>query len=141
MGDRSTPHRDLASWIRAQAGKLTYLHGQDTVALISHCVMDLYLSTRFPKLHLLERYTGSVKTERDFGTKLIPSGAVPFNLYTHRLFGDKIHLKPMIKGSMRDSVLKSAEKKNWTKLGQDAILAEITKLTEIPADQLVNVRL
>lgn len=140
VGSAGLPHKDIVAWLRGKAGKLHYIQSQDQVALITHCVIDLYIHLSLPKVQLLERYTGQVKQPSTFGSKLGVGNHVPFNMYTHRAFGDKIHIKPLVQGIKKTNLLTVAEKNKWTRLSQDLILNDLVKHTGLPATSFSSVK-
>ena len=83
------------------------------VLLISHIPLDFDLYTRFAEFTLLESYTGNLKSVRQFGKKVFNNENIPFNKYTHLLFGDKWYLKSPLSRKDKQNILAQAEKEQW----------------------------
>ena len=83
------------------------------VLLISHIPLDFDLYTRFAEFTLLESYTGSLKSVKQFGKKVFNNENIPFNKYTHLLFGDKWYLKSPLSRKDKQNILAQAEKEHW----------------------------
>lgn len=141
VGGGTFPHRDLVQWLRETSTELSYVYNSDPAAIITHCPIDLHIHRMISNLSLLERYTGRIQGPSQFGHKLNKDGFVPFNLYTHRVFGDSVHLKPMVSGKDKKALLKVAEEKSWWQKGQQDILKDIVAETGIPATELIAIRL
>lgn len=131
VGQGSYPHRDLVRWLRAHSAQLQYIYDQDPVALITHCPIDLHIRRYLKQLFLLERYTGHILQPAAFGKKLPASEDVPFNIYTHQLFGDQVHLASRIKGKLKSQLLQVAKDRTWRQRSELEILADIRRLTQL----------
>lgn len=82
--------------------------------LISHIAMDYYIfNTHLRDIKLLECYTGNVRTVKDLGTKLFKDSNIPFNQYTHSLFGDSTRLRPMVTRKKREEFTEIAKRYKW----------------------------
>lgn len=125
---RTLPAHALVSWLhRAVTEKTigTYRIG-DPVALMTHCAVDLHMYRRLSKVTLWEYFTSVIKTPDRFGTKLmVPKGVdVPFTVLTHRLFGDRVHIKPEISGRLKTKLLESALDGRWMRYTDSQIFRE-----------------
>ena len=98
------------------------------VLLISHIPLDFDLYTRFTEFTLLESYTGNLKNVKQFGKKVFNNEIVPFNKYTHLLFGDKWYLKSPLSLKDKRNVLSCAEREHWSILSDRDILAKLVNL-------------
>lgn len=133
VGRGSFPHRELSRWLQQSAPQLTYTSGE-AVALITHCPMDLHIHRYVPGLIVFERYTGELLGTKDFGKKIDSTGTVPFNMYTHQVFGDKVHLKPLITPKQKRELLAIAEKRKWHHRSQQDIFNDIKTLTGLKSE-------
>lgn len=140
VGSEQLPHRQLLRWLAASGARFEYIPGQDPVMLISHCPIDLHIASRLPTVRLMESYQGVIKHPTAFGSKLDVGDDVPFNPYTHRVFGDKVHLAPMVKGADKKALLAKAHERQWQRLPTSEILTDITKTVDIPASELIRVK-
>lgn len=114
-----------------------YIIGQP-VMIITHCPVDLHLTFRLPRLELLERYTGEIKTLKEFGTKISSDPNVPFCLATHRAFGDKIHIEPMAKRGDKTKLLEQAAKNRWQTRTADYIARDISRTLTVTTEFLTR---
>ena len=81
--------------------------------LISHIAIDYYLFNLIRDIKLLESYTGNIKQQRDLGYKLFKEESIPFNQYTHSLFGDSTRVKPLASKKKRDELVELAKRTKW----------------------------
>ncbi|CAM6031537.1 unnamed protein product, partial [Sphagnum compactum] len=108
-GGGTFPHKTLAESIRVVYGGRR-IKGSIGTVMISHCPIDLHLVKTIPAVMLLERYTGRLLTPQEFGHKLVHTVTIPFNTTTHRLFGDDVHLEPLVKGRQKTKLIELATK-------------------------------
>ena len=145
VGGSSLPHIDLSSAINKDF-KVVSVYGNtyrtgDPICLITHFPIDLYLHRRVNNVHLLESYTGAVKTLSQFGTKINGNADVPFNPATHVLFGDDYHIAPLVKGKEKKMLLELATEKQWLQKPITIIVEDIKAKTSLTAEQLLAMRL
>lgn len=121
------PHIELAAILKDQ--HIFQHHLPRHILMLSHCVMDLHLSTHMSKsISLIESYTGLIKHLPEFGSKLVKDILIPFNNVTHRLFGDPIHLKPLISGRKKTELLGLASTHRWYLKTKYEILQDVRKV-------------
>lgn len=110
----------------------------EPITLISSFVVDLLSANRFPKVVLLESFTGKLKKREEWYTKInVYRGKkandikVPFNKFTIQVFGDK---SGALKGShisIRNAVREMAEKDHWSPVtSNDKIRYSISKIKD-----------
>lgn len=91
-----------------------------SIALITHCPIDLLSKYSFNEIALLESHTGTLKRHTAWNTKLSNGKEltrIPFNKMTLQVFGDGIMFSPMpIK--IRRFIVELAEKSKWTTITQ-----------------------
>ena len=104
--------------------------------MISHMPVDYHVMRRVGEFSLLESYTGALKRPSDLSTKLFNNPWVPFNKYTHVLFGDKYLLKPLAVPKVRKELKKNAETEQWKRLPDTAVLGAIARMSFIPTEIL-----
>lgn len=113
--------------------------------LLSSFVVDLLSAYKFPKLTLLESFTGKIKNRADWYTKINvnkgkskPTFTVPFNKFTIQIFGDK---SGALKGAdlqLRSVVRKMAEQDHWSPVtSMDKIKYSISKLKDSKMKELL----
>ena len=98
------------------------------VLLISHIPLDFDLYTRFAEFTLLESYTGSLKSVKQFGKKVFNDENIPFNKYTHLLFGDKWYLKSLLSRKEKQTILAHAEKEHWFIISNKEMKAKLINI-------------
>ena len=98
---------------------------QRKYVLLSHCPLDFHMWSKIP-FKLFETYTGKMKDYKELGPKVFKVPHVPFNKYTHILFGDSIHIKPVIQRKIKKSLIDLAHKDRWYAKGDEAIKLSIT---------------
>ena len=81
--------------------------------LISHLPLDFYLFSMFRSVRLLESFTGRIRDSKTLGNKTFKCDNVPFNIYTHALFGDQYRVKPIVTRSKKLKFIDIASKTNW----------------------------
>lgn len=140
VGNHGFPHRELYSWLLKQ-NIPGYIPDRDRVAILTHCIVDLHISSRLGNMTLLERYTGKAIPSKDFGHKLHSSGYIPFNIYTHRVFGDKLHFKPLVSSKDRDKLVNIAKEKKWMVSTADYVLKDIVNNTKLTISDLSILKL
>lgn len=84
--------------------------------MLSHVPLDYHLYTFFKTFHILESYTGKIKTSKDLNLKVFKDEFIPFNKYTHILFGDGWYMKAQVKGKEKNKAKEIAEKEHWNML-------------------------
>src|SRR5574344_131947 len=99
-----------------------------TTLLISHVCSDFHLYRVFKDFTLLESYTGAFKQPKEFGKKVFGDESVPFNKYTHLLFGDKWYIKLQLDNKSRKLLKEHAAKNNWSVLPEKTILEQIVNM-------------
>ena len=106
--------------------------------MISHIPLDFHLYRTFSDFTILESYTGAFKTQKQFGKKVFGNENLPFNKYTHLLFGDKWYIKPLVEHKTRKLILDKAIKEHWTLLPDKAILKSLVDMHLPLQDLFIN---
>jgi hypothetical protein len=83
------------------------------VLLISHCALDWHLYQLVFHTEVLESYMGEVINYKQFGEKIFKNKFIPFNKYTHLVFGDTLLVNPILKRKEKQLALEIAEKRKW----------------------------
>ena len=139
-GTNNLPHRDLGDLIR-RWDKEIMRPTQRRYLLISHIPLDFHLqNTLANKLYILESYTGKIKSSKDLGQKVFKEDNVPFNQYTHLLFGDKVQIKPMVARKAKQKILNIAKSKKWNSRPTSLILSDIRSTHDVPIDVLTAMK-
>lgn len=138
-GTQRLPHKELSRLIQSLPPK--HYKKRTPIFLMSHIALDLHMSALVPNITLVERYTGLIKEPKNFGTKLNTNVSVPFNVYTHRLFGDKHLLHPLLKGKKKKTLEEKIATENWHLKTKTEIRNAILQHTEIASQQLDFIKL
>lgn len=118
------PHKDL---IKDLVHYYSGIQFRKTL-IISHIPMDFHLYRTFNDFTLLESYTGNFKTVKQFGKKVFGNDIIPFNKYTHLIFGDKWYVKTQVDGKTKKAIMEKAEKEHWSILPDKAILKSLVDM-------------
>ena len=131
------PRYTLGQWIRLSVknGTLPTFKLGDNIYMMTGNPIDLHLCTDFPNVKLWEYYTGTVKDPKDFGSKLnVPKEvSIPFSIFTHRVFGDKVNIQGIVYDKGRTNLLKKISPNKW-KMVSDRIKMEDLQSVGITAD-------
>ena len=129
------PHLDLYRWLQRQDVQAHH----HRILMISHCLTDLHLAHFMPRLHLLESYTGTVREPKQFGERLDGSGVIPFTPITHQVFGDSVHLTPLVKGVLKKSLIAQAVARRWPLRTEAEILSDIVTVGRLTPAQVQKI--
>lgn len=95
------------------------------VVMISHIPVDYHLAPNFGSLTFIESFTGKVKPAEVIVTKVISDNSIPFNAYTHILFGDSVVLRAQLTRKQKTELRTIASTEHWELLSATAILDAI----------------
>mgnify|MGYP001324033486 CR=1 FL=1 len=136
VGKTMTPQREITSWIHQSLtqGQLGSYRWRDKVCLISHCAVDLHIYRKVPEIELFESHTALIKTPGEFGSKLISEkkARIPFSVFTHRVFGDAVHIKPLITGRKRTQLIELANTHKWIQHSELTMFKDVESIEKIP---------
>lgn len=135
------PHKEIPGYL-SMIYKGTRIYGSIGTVIITHCPIDLHLYSSIQKLELFESFTGNITPSLFFGKKLTKETIVPFIPTTHRLFGDEVHIAPLLKGKQRTEAIKLAVEHRWAiKTERDIINDVVLKFPSISKADLTRLRL
>lgn len=106
-----------------------------TLVMTSHVAVDFHIYKYCKRFTLLESHTGGMRKPSDLGKKVFGHAEVPFNKYTHVVFGDKTLLRPQFGPKARKEVVERAKNETWLRLSETAVLSALDKM------HLVNTRI
>ena len=109
--------------------------------LITHYPIDFHLFFLFPKIVLMESFTGVLKTFSMLGIKIFKIPYVPFNKYTHILFGDAVQIKPLVQRKLKQEFLDIAQKNRWKSKTSESILSDIISKGKFSRQLFMSVKL
>ncbi len=112
--------------------------------LISHIPMDYHLRYYLPNIKIIESYTGNIRLPHELGEKIFSSSKespikyIPFNRYTHLLFGDKIMIQPFAKYKDKSELNLIGEKQRWNLIPEESILRNLKATNRFPIEMLTT---
>jgi hypothetical protein len=96
--------------------------------MISNHSSDYHIGPYCRTFRILRSYTGEVVWYKNLCDHLFDTSSIPFNQYTHAIFGDKEDIKPSIKGAAKNKLIETAEKEEWSLKTQDYIRERLYRL-------------
>lgn len=103
------PKQALLSYLESIDKSLKYKR----TLLISHIPIDFHIIKNIVELHLMECFTGKLKSSKEFNQKVFHTDVLPFISHLHLLLGDSIFIKRNINKKQYDSLLAIAKKDTW----------------------------
>lgn len=128
------PHKDLLKDLAKLVEGIQYRK----VLMISHVPLDFHLYRQFKEFHILESYTGALKTQKQLGKKVFGDDTLPFNKYLHLLLGDRWYLKSLVKTTTKNEMKKRAIKEHWAIIPDKGVLMSLVSMIPIPSDLFVK---
>lgn len=109
--------------------------------MISHNPIDFHLHKAYPKrFYVLESYTGHMKEPDMFGVKVFKLPHIPFNQYTHLLFGDSVSVKPLAIRAVKKMFTDLAYKQRWSIKTPEQVKSDMVNTGQITSALLSTVR-
>lgn len=135
------PHADIISTLNTINKSDTFTRSSMRRYLtITHNPIDFHLFSFVRNIRLLESYTGKIKSYDQLGIKVFKSPGVPFNKYTHALFGDNVYVKGLAnKGKNKKLFIDMAIQKTWTAKPTLNILKDILSSNLIEGTQITRI--
>ncbi len=115
------PHMELIKDIREHIQWSTHKY----TMMISHVVLDFHLHRKFTHFFVLESNTGTIRKPDEFGKKVFGNENLPFNKYTHMLFGDSQFIKGTLTKKFRDECIDEAVLQKWRLISDRQVLAYV----------------
>ena len=131
VGDRRLPHIELMKELK-QIDPTTEFR---RTVMISHMPVDYHYSTLVPKYTLLRSHTAEFVTREKFG-KMVFKYDLPFNRYTHLLYGDSKLIKAVLSTAQKKKIADIAEQKKWKYKSESAIHSYIVQTALVPSSYL-----
>lgn len=101
--------------------EIQHLKTTQSTIMLSHLRMDYHISMHFPKMIIVDSFTGTITTTKEISEKCFGTSAIPFYPETHILFGDNDMVKPKLELAERRAVIEIAERDHWRMLSRDEI--------------------
>lgn len=141
---RHYPHRVLHDYIvelHSEGKKKLLSRSLDiSIGMVSHHALDWHIGFLVKSFHLLESYTGTIRTFATLGEKLFKDKAIPFNRATHVLFGDSTEVRAMAQRKNKQIITDVAHKKRWFATSESGIISDITNALAVPSPLITNVK-
>lgn len=126
------PRHQLAQWIKSGLNTklFTSFNLGDPIFILTGIPVDLHLCFDLPNVKLWEYYTGVIKGPDEFYTKLnIPKEIiVPFNNFTHRVFGDTITIEGIVHNKNRTTLFQNIAPNKWMQYNDTMRMADLKKV-------------
>lgn len=137
VGERDLPHRELDHYI---IGREDYRPARQSgkVILITHVILDYFICFRIPSVVVWESYTAKFRTKETFGTRLDPSGDIPFNSLMFNLFGDKLFVRSVLDIKAKRFVRKTAHDDRFMMRSQAYMEKQLSALSNVPVALLAR---
>lgn len=137
VGDKKLPHQDLYTYLRSIDTNGIQFESLNC-ALLTHVYLDFHLASKLT-ITTIESYTGVQRSPNTFGAKVFGANYVPFNKYTHAIFGDKLMIKSQATGKIRTELFKRAQTQYWITKTLDDIYKDLKLSNLLPTDKLLSV--
>lgn len=115
------PHMELIN-------ELKITKNRHLVAHVTHHPLDYHVHKSCSSYQLVQSFTGKVVTKNNFSEKVFGTSLIPFNPYTHVLFGDKEDIQGSLSGVEKKRLLEMAQEENWAVKTSDWIYERINQL-------------
>jgi hypothetical protein len=97
------------------------------VVMVSHHPVDYHIGHDVRSFRLVRSYTGEVIPYRGLSKSVFKTDLIPFNIYTHPVFGDKEDIKSRLSPTKKE-ILDEAERDEWRYKTRDYIRERFFKL-------------
>lgn len=128
------PHKGLLEDLLKYKDDILYRK----VLMISHVPSDFHLYKHFKQFNILESYTGKIKGVKELGEKVFKDKNIPWNKYTHLIFGDSKYLKSQILPKSKKQIKELAARNHWNLLPEKQVLQAIVDLHLVPVELLTK---
>lgn len=108
--------------------------------LISHVPLDYYFMLTYPRVTMLESFTGKFFKPKRLGFKVFGTNFIPFNQVTHLLFGDKALVRPMAMRKNRNLLIDLAKRQQWYVRTPYEIERYVAATQQVPAGILTRLK-
>ena len=108
--------------------ELKDMKNNHNVLMVSDHPVDYHVGSVSRTFCIVRSYTGDVVKYKQLGHVVFGDDRIPFNLYTHALFGDKKDVKCSLSPNDKTKLLEIAEEEEWTMKTKDYIRDRLYKL-------------
>lgn len=129
VGKKTSPHIELNRYLVRQDVNANY----KSHCMVSHIPLDYHFSSFSPKFSLLRSFTGDVRTRDMFG-QMVFKYEVPFNKYTHLIYGDNKYIRPILSSTQKKKVEEIAKRNKWKYKTEHSIMEFLVKSGLVPME-------
>ena len=108
--------------------ELKDMKNNHNVLMVSNHPVDYHVGSVSHTFRIVRSFTGEVVKYKQLGRIVFKNEILPFNLYTHALFGDKEDVKCSVTGNDKTKLLELAEKEEWLLKTKDYIKDRLYEL-------------
>lgn len=108
--------------------ELKDMKNNHNVLMVSNHPVDYHVGSISHTFRIVRSFTGEIVKYKQLGRIVFKSEMIPFNIYTHALFGDKEDVKCSLSGNDKNRILELAEKEEWSLKTKDYIKDRLYEL-------------
>ena len=97
------------------------------LVMVSHHPVDYHIGHNTRSFRLVRSHTGEIVSYKNLSKTVFKTELIPFNIYTHPAFGDKVDIQSKLSPLKKD-ILLEAEKDEWRYKTRDYIKERFFKL-------------
>ena len=98
------------------------------VLMLSNHPVDYHVGSVSHTFRIVRSYTGQIVKYKQLGATVFKNPNMPFNIYTHALFGDKEDVKCTLSPNDKAQLIQLAEEEEWSLKTKDYIRDRLYKL-------------
>jgi hypothetical protein len=127
VGKHKLPHIELNHHLNTLDMNANYKR----FCMVSHVPLDYHFSSYSPKFWLLRSHTGDIVTRDVFG-EIVFKYKVPFNKYTHLIYGDGKYIRSVLSTEQKRKLESIALRDKWKYKTESSIMTYIIKSGLVP---------
>lgn len=108
--------------------ELKDMKNNHNVLMVSNHPVDYHVGSVSRTFRIVRSYTGDVVKYKKLGQIVFKTDTVPFNIFTHSIFGDKEDVKCSLSSNDKNTILNLAEKEEWALKTKDYIKDRLYEL-------------
>ena len=108
--------------------ELKHIKNEHRVAMISSHPVDYHIGQMCSRFSVVRSYTGEVVLYKNLGKIVFENDLIPFNIYTHAVFGDKYDVLSSLRGGEKQKILDIAKAEDWILKTKDYIKERFYRL-------------
>lgn len=104
------------------------MRNNHNVLMVSNHPVDYHVGSVSRTFRIARSFVGDIIKYKQLGTVVLHNSIMPFNIYTHALFGDKEDVKCSLSKNDKDTLLDIAKREEWILKTKDFIKDRLYKL-------------